>query len=118
LLISIGGHGFASVYTAAEHCFGSASAAPTSGCDTSKSCCCGDAPRHACGCSTQDEPAETQFPASPDDNQRVLKWATGPAALAVEILPPPCYKALTSADRLDFAPVERSIQSRHCIWRC
>ena len=118
VLISISGHGFASVYTAPQHCFGSANAAPTTGCDTSKSCCCGDAPVQACGCSTRDEPAESQLPAAPEDNQRVLKWSSGPAALAVEIALAPCYKASTLADRLEFSLVERSIQSRLCIWRC
>jgi hypothetical protein len=118
VLITIGSHGFATVYTATEQCFGSAVAASDTGCDTTKNCCCGDAPVQACGCPINDHPAESPMPVVPEDNLRLLKWAAGQFSLAFEISPTLDHEACSSIDRLDISPSERSIQSRLCNWRC
>jgi hypothetical protein len=118
LLLAISGSGVAATTMSAGRCSDAESAAPVSTCGATNKCCCGDAPVRVCGCSSRDEPAESPLPLVPEDNHRVLKWTAGQFALAFEVSPTPGHETYSSMDRLDFSPVERSVQSRLCVWRC
>jgi hypothetical protein len=118
LAVAVPASGLAGVYTPAGRCLTTTLAAPTSGCKATTKCCCGDAPVRACGCANRDEPTELPLPIKPDENNRVLKWAAGQESSLPEIAPRPLHEAFFAADWLDFAPVERAIQSRLCVWRC
>jgi hypothetical protein len=116
LLVAISGSSFGALSTGKNRC--AEAVASTSSCAASNNCCCGVAPDRACGCPSRDEPAESPLPVIPDDNNRTIKWVAGQILSTFEILPTLVHQSSSCAERLDFSFVERSVQSRLCIWRC